>query len=78
MMYGVIEIDSNKMHGKPVFAGTNITIQTMFEYFEDGKSLEQFLNDYPGVNKKEAIEVIQMAKLAITSENILKAILQNS
>jgi uncharacterized protein (DUF433 family) len=72
MTYGVIDIDPSTMHGKPVFQGTGITVQTFFEYLEDGKSLEKFLSDYPAVNKKDAIEVLQMAKVAVTSEKILK------
>jgi uncharacterized protein (DUF433 family) len=72
MNYGAIRIDQDLMHGKPVFQGTNIPVQTLFEYFEDGKSLERFLADYPAVNMKDAVEVIQMAKRAITTERILK------
>jgi uncharacterized protein (DUF433 family) len=72
MTYGVIDINPSTMHGKPVFQGTNITVQTMFEYLEEGKSMEKFLNDYPAVNKKDAVEVLQMAKIAVTSEKILK------
>jgi uncharacterized protein (DUF433 family) len=72
MEYGAISIDHEAALGKPVFKGTSITIQTLFEYLEDGKSLERFLDDYPAVNKKDAVEVLQMAKLAITTEKILK------
>jgi uncharacterized protein (DUF433 family) len=72
MKYGAITVDQSSMHGKPVFQNTTVTIQTLFEYLEDGKSLEKFLNDYPAVNMKDAVEVIQMAKRAITTEKILK------
>jgi uncharacterized protein (DUF433 family) len=72
MDYGAISLDGTTSNGKPVFKGTPVTVQTLFEYLEDGKSLEKFLNDYPAVNKKDAVEVLQMAKLAITTEKILK------
>jgi uncharacterized protein (DUF433 family) len=72
MKYGAISIDPAAHHGKPVFQGTPVTVQTLFEYLEDGKSLDKFLTDYPAVNLKDAVEVLQMAKLAITSEKILK------
>ena len=72
MKYGAIDIEPSSIHGKPVFQGTNVTVQTLFEYLEDEKSLTKFLNDYPAVNKKDAIEVLQMAKDAVTSEKILK------
>jgi uncharacterized protein (DUF433 family) len=72
MKYGTINFDPSHAHGKPVFENTSITIQTLFEYLEDGKSLERFLDDYPAINRKNAIEVIQMAKLFITTEKVVK------
>jgi uncharacterized protein (DUF433 family) len=72
MQFGAISIEPSVGHGKPVFRNTEITVQTLFEYLEDGKTLEKFLNDYPAVNKKDAFEVLQMAKLAVTTEKILK------
>jgi uncharacterized protein (DUF433 family) len=72
MQYGAISIEAETNNGKPVFNGTDVTVQTLFEYLEDRKSLEKFLNDYPAVNMKDAVEVLQMAKLAITTEKILK------
>jgi uncharacterized protein (DUF433 family) len=72
MQFGAISIEPSVSNGKPVFQNTDITVQTLFEYLEDGKSVERFLNDYPAVNMKDAIEVLQMAKLAITTEKILK------
>jgi uncharacterized protein (DUF433 family) len=73
MKYGVVNFDGSTVNGLPVFDGTNVAIQILFEYLEDGKTLEKFLNDYPAVNKRDAVEVIQLAKLAVTNEKILKA-----
>jgi len=71
MKYGVISFDGTTVNGSPVFDGTKIPVQALFEYLEDGKTLEKFLNDYPAVNKKCALEVLQLAKLAVTNEKIL-------
>jgi uncharacterized protein (DUF433 family) len=72
MNYGAVstEKDSN---GKLVFQNTAVPVQTFFEYLEDGKSMEKFLDDYPAVNKTQTIEVLQMAKALMNSEDILKA-----
>lgn len=72
MVYGAISIDSGTLHGKPVFDGTQVPIQAFFEYLEEGKSMEKFLDDYPAVNKKDTIEVLQMAKLLLSTEKIIK------
>jgi uncharacterized protein (DUF433 family) len=49
-----------------------VPVKAFFEYLEDEKSMAKFLNDYPAVNKKDALEVLQMAKLALSNERILK------
>ena len=72
MKYGVVSIDPGSMNGTPVFDGTNVAVHTFFEYLEDGKSMDKFLGDFPAVNKKDAVEVLQMANLALTTEKILK------
>ena len=55
MKYGAISIDSETMGGTPVFSGTRIPIQTLFDYLEGGDPLEDFLDDYPSVSKEHAI-----------------------
>jgi len=72
MKYGPISI-GEKMKGAPLFQGTDVPVKAFFEYLEAGKSVEKFLNDYPSVNKKDVVEILQMAKLALTNEKFLKA-----
>lgn len=71
MIYGAISVDAGTLNGKPVFKDTEVPVQAFFEYLEAGKSMDKFLNDYPAVNQKDAVEVLQMAKVAVTSEKIL-------
>ena len=71
MKYGAINIDLDTMGGTPVFSGTRVPIQTLFDYFEGGDSLEDFLDDYPSVDKLKAIEVLEMAKKTVTTEKLL-------
>ena len=62
MLYGQISIDPEVMSGSPVFAGTRVPIQTIFDYLEGGDDLEMFLSDYPSVTKTAAISVLEMAR----------------
>ena len=71
MNYGPINIDPETMGGTPVFTGTRVPVQTLFDYIEGGDSLDEFLDDYPGVSKNMAIEVLQMAKKSLTTEKQL-------
>lgn len=72
MKYGPITIDPERMNGTPLFQGTDVPVKAFFEYLEDERSVEKFLDDYPAVNRKDISELLQMAKLALTNEQILK------
>ena len=62
MKYGEISIDPDVMSGAPVFAGTRVQIQTLFDYVEGGEDLAEFLDDSPSVSKESALAVLEMAK----------------
>lgn len=71
MKYGPINIDPETMGGTPVFTGTRVPIQALFDYIETGETLNEFLENFPSVKKEFAIQVLQMAGKSITSEKIL-------
>jgi uncharacterized protein (DUF433 family) len=71
MKYGAINIDPEIMGGTPVFTGTRVPVQTLFDYLEGDESLEEFLDDYPSVTKDQAIEVLELAKKTVTTEKLL-------
>jgi uncharacterized protein (DUF433 family) len=71
MNYGPINIDPETMGGTPVFTGTRVPIQTLFDYIEGGDTLNEFLEDYPSVSKEAAIQVLEMAKKSLTTEKML-------
>ena len=71
MLYGPVSIDPEVMSGTPVFAGTRVPIQNLFDYIEGGDDLSEFLDDFPSVSKEAAIALLQMAKKTLTSEKLL-------
>jgi uncharacterized protein (DUF433 family) len=50
------------MRGTPVFRGTRVPVQTLFEYLEGGETLEDFLEGFPTVSQSLAIEALEEAK----------------
>lgn len=64
----VIEIDPNKLSGAPVFAGTRVPIQNLFDYLEGGDTLEDFLEGFPPVTREQAIAVLEMAEASLVKE----------
>ena len=45
----VIHIDPEVLGGTPVFRGTRVPIQSLFDYLEGGDSLAVFLEQFPTV-----------------------------
>jgi uncharacterized protein (DUF433 family) len=71
MNYGAINIDPETMGGTPVFTGTRVPIQSLFDYIETGETLDEFLENFPTVAKEHAVQVLEMAKKTLTTEKIL-------
>jgi len=71
MNYGAINIDPEIMGGTPVFTGTRVPIQTLFDYLEGGDTLEEFIDDFPSVTKDQTLEVLEFAKKTVTTEKLL-------
>ena len=71
MKYGAINIDPETMGGTPVFTGSRVPIQSLFDYIETGETLDEFLENFPTVSRDYAIAVLEMAKKTLTTEKIL-------
>lgn len=50
------------MHGVPVFRGTRVPVQTLFDYLEGGDTLEDFLEGFPTVSRELALQALEEAK----------------
>jgi len=65
-----INIDREILSGNPVFKGTRVPIQTLFDQLEKGITVDEFIEDFPTVTKDKAIAVIEIAGKILTSKNI--------
>jgi uncharacterized protein (DUF433 family) len=63
-----IESDAEKLGVTPVFRGTRVPVQNLFDYLEGGDSLEQFLDDFPTVSKDDAIGLLEHVKVRLLEE----------
>lgn len=61
-MTDAIVRDPEIMHGTPVFRGTRVSVQTLFDYIEGGETLEDFLEGFPTVSRDLALRALQEAK----------------
>jgi uncharacterized protein (DUF433 family) len=58
----LIQRDDNILGGTPVFAGTRVPVQTLFDYLEEGDTLDEFLDDFPAVSREHAVKVLERMK----------------
>ncbi len=58
----VIIQDPEILSDEPVFRGTRVPFQTLLDYLEAGDTLDEFLEQYPGVSRKQAIAALEEAK----------------
>lgn len=69
-----IVIDPEILGGTPVFRNTRVPVKTLFDYFLSGESsLQDFLEDYPSVNSKDAKSVLSNMIKAYENNHILSA-----
>ncbi len=65
-----ITIDPETLGGQPVFKGTRVPIETLFDHLEDGVSLDEFLDEFDTVSKEQAIAIMEIASKLLSSKNI--------
>jgi uncharacterized protein (DUF433 family) len=64
----VIVKDPEIVSGAPVFRGTRVPLQNLFDYLEGGETLNAFLEGFPGVTREDAIAALEEAKIALTRQ----------
>jgi uncharacterized protein (DUF433 family) len=61
----VIVRDPDVLSGQPVFRGTRVPFQALLDYLEGGDTLDEFLKQYPGVSREQAIAALEEAKALV-------------
>lgn len=54
--------DPEILSGEPVFRGTRVPFQTLLDCLEGGETLDDFLKQFPGVQRESAIAALEEAK----------------
>ena len=63
----VIHSDPEILGGTPVFVGTRVPLQALIDYLKAGRSLDEFLDDFPSVTRDQAVAVLEEAKQLLVS-----------
>ena len=58
----IVSRDPEVMGGAAVFNGTRVPLQTLLDYLEAGKSIDDFLEGFPSVTREQVIAFLEEAK----------------
>jgi uncharacterized protein (DUF433 family) len=61
----VVHSDPEILGGTPVFVGTRVPVQSLFDYLEAGDTLDEFLESFPSVQRDQAIKALEIARHAL-------------
>ncbi len=63
----LFEQDENILGGTLVFAKTRVPVKTMFDYLAAGQTLDEFLDDFPTVERLLAVKILQLIPQWLTT-----------
>lgn len=65
---GLVVSDPGILGGKPVFRGTRLPVETLFEYLADGQTLDYYLETFPSVTREQVVAVLRYGQQRIEVE----------
>ena len=57
-----VHSDPELLGGTPVFVGTRVPVRALLDYLEHDRPLAEFLDDFPTVDRTQAIGVLEHLK----------------
>ena len=64
----IIHSDPEILGGTPVFVGTRVPVQALLDFLEGGDTIEEFLDNYPGVSRDQAVAFLEEAGRALIAK----------
>ena len=56
-----VEQDPQKVSGTLVFTGTRVPVRALFENLEDGATVDEFMEWFPGVTRQQIEAILEFA-----------------
>ena len=61
----IVHSDPEVVSGTPVFVGTRVPAKALIDYLTGGETIDEFLDDFPGVSREQAIAFLEEAGRAL-------------
>jgi uncharacterized protein (DUF433 family) len=55
----IVHSDPEVVSGTPVFVGTRVPAKALIDYLTGGETIDEFLDDFPGVSREQAIAFLE-------------------
>ena len=62
-----VERDPERVSGAWIFRGTRVPVRALFENLEDGATVDDFLEWFPGVQRAQVEAVLKYAEASLLS-----------
>jgi uncharacterized protein (DUF433 family) len=62
-----VHIDPEILSGTPVFVGTRVPAASLFDWLAGGATIDEFLDNFPGVSRDQAVTLLEEAKAHVIS-----------
>jgi uncharacterized protein (DUF433 family) len=66
----LIEVNSKKMSGTPVFRDSRVPIQNLFDCIEEGETIDQFLDQFPTVTREQVNGILELSKQRLLEREV--------
>ncbi|MXY80782.1 MAG: DUF433 domain-containing protein [Gemmatimonadetes bacterium] len=61
----VFHADPDILGGTPVFVGTRVPVQSLFDHLEAGDSIEDFLEGFPSIKREQVMAVLAKSRQSL-------------
>jgi uncharacterized protein (DUF433 family) len=61
-MVSVVSVNPKILGGTPVFAGTRVPVESLFDYLKRGRTIDYFLEQFPTVRREQVEQLLDDAK----------------
>ena len=60
-MEGITSSNPNVLGGTPVFVGTRVPVESLFDYLKHGHTIDYFLEQFPTVQREQVEQLLDEA-----------------
>ena len=70
MVLSVVTINPKILGGTPVFTGTRVPVESLFDYLKHGRTIDYFLEQFPTVKRQQVEKLLDDAKASTIPHSI--------